>query len=119
MKSSEPSMSVAISKHEREGLSGISTNPDSKMSCSHPSARAGHEEHRIERDDKREREQERLERLGDLATPTPSRTPLRPHRLGARAGYEEQRVKHERGDIEARARGTQWHQHQLRLENDL
>ena len=30
MKSSEPSMSVAISKHEREGLSGISTNPDSK-----------------------------------------------------------------------------------------
>ena len=43
MKSSESSMSVAISKHEREGLSGISTNSDSKMSCSHPNARAGHE----------------------------------------------------------------------------
>ena len=65
MNSSEPSMSAAISKHEREGLSGISTNPDSKMSCSHPNARAGHKEHRIEREDKREREQERLERLGD------------------------------------------------------
>ena len=65
MKSSEPSMSVVISKHEREGLSGISTNPDSKRSCGHPNARAGHEEHRIEREDKREREQERLERLGD------------------------------------------------------
>ena len=65
MKSSESSMSVAISKHERKGLSGTSTNPDSKMSCSHPEARAGHKEHRIEREDKREREQERLERLGD------------------------------------------------------
>ena len=68
MKSSEPSMSVAISKHEREGLSGISTTPDSKMSCSHPNARAGHEEHRIECEDKREREQERLERLDDTVT---------------------------------------------------
>ena len=58
-------MSVATSKHEREGLSGISTNFDSKMSCSHPNARAGQEEHRIECEDKREREQERLERLGD------------------------------------------------------
>ena len=92
---------LAISKHEREGLSSISTNPDSKGSCSHPNARAGHEEHRIEHEDKREREQERLERLGDLATPTPSRTPLRPHRLRARAGHGEQRVEHERGDTEA------------------
>ena len=65
MKSSESSMSVAISKHEREGLSGISTNSDSKMSCSHPNARAGHEEHCIECEDKHERERERLERLGD------------------------------------------------------
>ena len=56
MKSSESSMSVAISKHEREGPSGISTNSDSKMSCGHPNARAGREEHRIEREDKRERE---------------------------------------------------------------
>ena len=57
MKSSESSMSVTIPKHEREGLSGISTNSDSKMSCSHPNARAGHEEHRIEHEDEREREQ--------------------------------------------------------------
>ena len=56
MKSSESSVSVAISKHEREGLSGISINPDSKTSSGHPNARAGHEEHRIEREDKRERE---------------------------------------------------------------
>ena len=56
MKSSESSMSVAISKHEREGLSGISTNPNSKRSCCHPNARAGHEEHRVEHEDKRERE---------------------------------------------------------------
>ena len=56
MKSSESSMSVATSKHEREGLSGISTNSDSKMSCSHPNARAGHEEHRIERKGEPERE---------------------------------------------------------------
>ena len=56
MKSSESSVSVAISKHEREGLSGISTNPDSKRSCSNPDARAGHEEHRIEHEGKRERE---------------------------------------------------------------
>ena len=36
MKSSESSMSVTIPKHEREGLSGISTNSDLKRSCSHP-----------------------------------------------------------------------------------
>ena len=54
-------------KHEREGLSGISTNSDSKRSSGHPNSWAGREEHRIEREDKREREQEqeRLERLGD------------------------------------------------------
>ena len=56
MKSSESSMSVAISKHEREGLSGISANPDSKMSSGPPNTRAGHEERRIEREDKCERE---------------------------------------------------------------
>ena len=38
------------------------------MSSGHPNARAGHEEHRIEREDKREREQERLERLDDTVT---------------------------------------------------
>ena len=65
MKSSELSMRVAIPKHEREGLSGISTNPDSKMSRSHPKSQAGHEEHCAEREGRREREQERLERLGD------------------------------------------------------
>ena len=68
MKSSESSMSVAISKHEREGLSGISTNSDSKMSCSHPNARASHEEHRIEHEGKREQEQDRPERLDDTVT---------------------------------------------------
>ena len=56
MKSSESSMSVTIPKHEREGLSGISTNSDSNGSCSHPETWAGREEHRIEREDKRERE---------------------------------------------------------------
>ena len=58
MKSSELSMSVAISKHEREGLSGISTNSDSKRSCNPPPGEwAGHEEHCIEREDEREHEQ--------------------------------------------------------------
>ena len=56
MKSSESSMSVAIPKHERKGLSGISINSDSKRSSGHPNARAGREEHRIEREDKRDRE---------------------------------------------------------------
>ena len=65
MKSSESSMSVAISKHEREGLSGVSTTSDSKRPCSHPETWAGHEKHRIEREDEREREHERLERLGE------------------------------------------------------
>ena len=65
MESSESSMSVTLSKHERKRHSGISTTSDSKGSCSHPNEWAGHEEHRIEREDKREREQERLERLGD------------------------------------------------------
>jgi hypothetical protein len=65
MESSESSMSVTISKHEREGLSGISTNSDSKRSSGHTEAWAGREEHLAEREDKRERKQERLERLGD------------------------------------------------------
>ena len=57
MKSSELSMSVAISKHEREGLSGISTNSDSKRSHNPPPGEwAGHEEHSIEHEDERERE---------------------------------------------------------------
>ena len=38
------------------------------MSSGHPNARAGHEEHLIEHEDKRECEQERLERLGDTVT---------------------------------------------------
>ena len=66
MKSSEMSMSVAISKHEREGLSGTSTNSDSKRSRNRhpvswratrstlPSARMGVSV-----------SEERLERLGD------------------------------------------------------
>ena len=58
-------MSVAVSKHEREGLSGGSTTSDSKRPCSHPETWAGHEKHRIEREDEREREHERLERLGE------------------------------------------------------
>ena len=40
------------------------------MSSGHPNARAGHEEHGIEREDKREREQERLERLDNKARET-------------------------------------------------